>query len=244
MSLILIIRNEHKMAFSPLKIIPLPAQNCLFTVQNWLTNFYVSQLKNWSPRLFVWHLMKYIIFWWAWYVCSWRPNVIYWRQKMYWNPFSIFPFRPNYVILEMYLPLPHTKIFVEMLKEMWFVILKNMQSWTFTSLHCLLETLQSKLQLKSPGEQNQVKVMCHNFGHLLTRVPLWTICDSDVRENEKSFGQFGNRPKTFAAVSRQICQNDIFQFQIIFYVIFHVYDRGRGIYWMKRGSVGYLRASM
>ena len=121
---------------------------------------------------------------------------------------------------------------------------EKMQSWTFTSLHCLLETLQSKLQLKSPGEQNQVKVMCHNFGHLLTRVPLWTICDSDVRENEKSFGQFGNRPKTFAAVSRQICQNDIFQFQIIFYVIFHVYDRGRGIYWMKRGSVGYLRASM
>ena len=155
MSLILIIRNEHKMAFSPLKIIPLPAQNCLFTVQNWLTNFYVSQLKNWSPRLFVWHLMKYIIFWWAWYVCSWRPNVIYWRQKMYWNPFSIFPFRPNYVILEMYLPLPHTKIFVELLKEMWFVILKNLQSWTFTSLHCLLETLQSKLQLKSP--ENKIK---------------------------------------------------------------------------------------
>ena len=31
----------------------------------------------------------------------------------------------------------------------------------------------------------------------LTRIPLWKICDSDVRENEKSFGQFGNRPKPF-----------------------------------------------
>ena len=157
MMLILIIRNEHKMAFSPLKIIPLPAQNCLFTVQNWLTNFHVSQLKNWSHRLVQLEkcLMKDIIFWWAWYVCSWRPNVIYWRQKMYWNPFSIFPFRPNYVILEMYLPLPHTKIFVELLKEMWFVILKNIQNWTFISLHWLLETLQSKLQLKSP--ENKIK---------------------------------------------------------------------------------------
>ena len=47
------------------------------------------------------------------YVCPWRPNVIYWRQKMYWNPISIFPFRPNYVILEMYLPLLPTKIFVQ-----------------------------------------------------------------------------------------------------------------------------------
>ena len=157
MPLILIIRNEHKMAFSPLKIIPLPAQNCLFTVQNWLTNFHVSQLKNWSPRLVQLEkcLMKDIIFWWAWYVCSWRPNVIYWRQKMYWNPFSISPFRPNYVILEMYLPLAHTKIFVELLKEMWFVILKNIQNWTFISLHWLLETLQSKLQLKSP--ENKIK---------------------------------------------------------------------------------------
>ena len=92
-----------------------------------------------------------------------------------------------------------------------------------------------QIATKITREQNQEKVMCHNFGHLLTRVPLWTICDSDVRENEKSFGQFGNRPKTFAAVSRQICQNDIFQFQIIFYAILQVYDRGRGIYWMKGG---------
>ena len=124
MMLILIIRNEHKMAFSPLKIIPLPAQNCLFTVQNWLTNFHVSQLKNWSPRLVQLEkcLMKDIIFWWAWYVCSWRPNVIYWRQKMYWNPFSIFPFRPNYVILEMYLPLLPNEIFVRLQKKMWFSI--------------------------------------------------------------------------------------------------------------------------
>ena len=91
-----------------------------------------------------------------------------------------------------------------------------------------------QIATKITREQNQVKVMCHNFGHLLTRVPLWTICDSDVRENEKSFGQFGNRPKTFAAVSRQICQNDIFQFQIIFYLIFQVCDRCREIYWMKR----------
>ena len=45
-----------------------------------------------------------------------------------------------------------------------------------------------------------------------TRVPLWTICDSDVRENEKSFGQFGNRPKTFPGLCLQICQTDIFWF--------------------------------
>ena len=36
------------------------------------------------------------------------------------------------------------------------------------------------------------------------------ICDSDVRENEKSFGQFGNRPKTFPWIWLQICHTNIF----------------------------------
>ena len=110
-------------------------------------------------------------------------------------------------------------------------VICNFEKYAKLDLHfiALLAWNTSKqIATKITREQNQVKVMCHNFGHLLTRVPLWTICDSDVRENEKSFGQFGNRPKTFAAVSRQICQNDIFQFQIIFYVIFHVYDRVEG----------------
>ena len=75
-----------------------------------LANFHIFEQRYFFSN----HTRSYvIIFQFFRYVCPWRANVIYWRQKMYWNPISISPFRPNYVILEMYLPLLLTKVFVQ-----------------------------------------------------------------------------------------------------------------------------------
>ena len=237
MPLILIIRNEHKMAFSPLKIIPLPAQNCLFTVQNWLTNFHVSQSKYWSPRLV--QLKKCLMFddhFLVIMIClllEAKCDLLEAKNVLK----SIF----NISFQAQLCDIGNVSSLGSHENICWTAegnVICDFEKYANLELHFIaLVAWNTSRQIatKITREQNQVKVMCHNFGHLLTRVPLWTICDSDVRENEKSFGQFGNRPKTFAAVSRQICQNDIFQFQIIFYAIFQVYDRGRGIYWMKGG---------
>ena len=155
MSLILIIRNEHKMAFSPLKIIPLPAQNCLFTVQNWLTNFYVSQLKNWSPRLFVWYFMKDIIFFVSMICLLLEAKCDLLEAKNVLKSIFNISFQAQLCDIGNVSSLASHENICWTAEGNVICNFEKMQSWTFTSLHCLLETLQSKLQLKSP--ENRIK---------------------------------------------------------------------------------------
>ena len=149
------------MAFSPLKITPFQLKITFSQRKIAVANFHsleqtylfsgIVNLRSHTVRITTW---KNYVFSRVGSVCPWRPNVIYWRQKMYWNPISIFPFRPNYVILEMYLPLLPTKILVQLLKGMWFMIL-----WLglTKSIFVLLDSSSIEIQIKSTLTDYKVK---------------------------------------------------------------------------------------